>query len=195
MPPYDVWHSTERPRYAARYEQLVGARVRFGQGPLPELRIEFDAGLTEIPIGWLPRRDVADDPDDAIRGPHAPPAEETWADWVRLMLGEATGCLPTLEQVAGAAGLSSQGLGRRLAREGQSYRRLSNEARLNRAVVLLREGQLPIARISESLGYQTAANFSTAFRRATGIAPRQFRRMFPARRIGLAKSRHARRTA
>jgi AraC-like DNA-binding protein len=41
---------------------------------------------------------------------------------------------------------------------------------------LLEEGELPIEHIASMLGYEHAANFSTAFRRYFGIAPRSARR-------------------
>ncbi len=50
--------------------------------------------------------------------------------------------------------------------------------RLERAQDMIRAGALPMNRISRILGFATASAFSAAFRRATGLTPRQFRQGF-----------------
>ena len=48
--------------------------------------------------------------------------------------------------------------------------------RLHVARELLRNTNLPVQRIAESLHFATAANFATAFRQRTGLTPSQYRR-------------------
>ena len=49
------------------------------------------------------------------------------------------------------------------------------ERRIDRAKGLLRKTELPIAEIAHRVGFQNQSHFSFAFRRATGVTPRQFR--------------------
>jgi AraC-like DNA-binding protein len=44
------------------------------------------------------------------------------------------------------------------------------------ACQLLRDTELPMQQVAESLRYSSAANFSTAFRRWTGATPSAYRR-------------------
>jgi Transcriptional regulator containing an amidase domain and an AraC-type DNA-binding HTH domain len=54
---------------------------------------------------------------------------------------------------------------------GEHLRRL----RLTRAATLLREGDLPIARVAESVGFADATTFTRAFHREFGMLPREYR--------------------
>lgn len=49
--------------------------------------------------------------------------------------------------------------------------------RLKRAQYLLTSSDLSVSQISQSVGYQKASNFSNAFRKSTGILPKDFRKM------------------
>ena len=53
---------------------------------------------------------------------------------------------------------------------------LLRKMRQERAELLLRTTELPIARVARDCGYREPALFSTAFRRWTGTSPRDFRR-------------------
>lgn len=50
------------------------------------------------------------------------------------------------------------------------------QARMKEARRLLNDGHLAIARIAETLGYEHAANFTTAFKRECGLTPREYRK-------------------
>jgi AraC-like DNA-binding protein len=82
---------------------------------------------------------------------------------------------PEIGQVANAAGMSVRSLQRRLAEEHLSYSRLIDQARFEVAVRLLQDPTIQLIDIALELGYTDAANFTRAFRRWTGGAPRQFR--------------------
>jgi AraC-like DNA-binding protein len=79
------------------------------------------------------------------------------------------------DRVAAALGLQPRTLGRRLAHHGTTYNEVVELAKRDAACQLLRDTRLPIQEISDFLQYSSAANFSTAFRRWTGITPRAFR--------------------
>jgi AraC-like DNA-binding protein len=79
-------------------------------------------------------------------------------------------------EVAQLAGISLRGLQRSLAAAGLSFSELLREARLERAVELMREPAQRMTDIGLELGYSDAANFTRAFRRWTGCSPRAYRR-------------------
>ncbi|MCK0536208.1 AraC family transcriptional regulator [Alcanivorax quisquiliarum] len=83
--------------------------------------------------------------------------------------------LPALEQMAATLHLSSRTFKRRLQQEQANYRDLLEAELQQRAVRLLSEGRLGITEVAYQLGYSDVSNFSRAFRRWTGKAPRQWR--------------------
>ncbi len=83
---------------------------------------------------------------------------------------------PRVEAVAEIAGLPVRSLQRRLHEAGHSYSQLVEQARYLAARDLLRDGDIKITGIALDLGYSDAAHFSRAFRRWTGLTPREFRR-------------------
>ncbi len=82
----------------------------------------------------------------------------------------------SIDSTAKAMGTSVRTLQRVLRRDGGvSFRELSNTARLHRAQDLLRESTVSITQIAMDSGYSTPANFSRAFRKASGVAPHEYR--------------------
>ena len=92
---------------------------------------------------------------------------------IRLRLEEG---FPDLGRAAGMAGMSVRTLQRRLADEGTSYSRLVDEVRFGMALRRLGAPDTKLIEIAFDLGYSDPAHFTRAFRRWTGVAPREFRR-------------------
>ena len=46
---------------------------------------------------------------------------------------------------------------------------------MQHALALLRENQLPVARVAEAVGYSHQTSFATAFRRHFGLSPKDAR--------------------
>ena len=82
---------------------------------------------------------------------------------------------PKIASIAAAIGLSVRSLQRRLATAGVSFDRLVDDGNLDSAAELLR-GPDKIIDVAIALGYSDPAHFSRAFRRWTGLTPRDFRR-------------------
>jgi AraC-like DNA-binding protein len=82
----------------------------------------------------------------------------------------------SIDAVATQFGMHRRTLDRRLQQQGVHYRDLLDAVRHEAACQLLRDTRLQVQQIAESLRYSTAANFSTAFRRWTGLSPMDFRR-------------------
>ncbi|HEY0709953.1 MAG TPA: AraC family transcriptional regulator ligand-binding domain-containing protein [Polyangia bacterium] len=90
----------------------------------------------------------------------------------RLREGE-----PGMSVVAGALGTSERSLQRKLQAEGTSFRDVVDEARHKLATVYLGDDSLSMTDVACLLGYSEAAAFTRAFKRWTGLAPSQARRV------------------
>lgn len=84
---------------------------------------------------------------------------------------------PCIDRVAEMARISRRSLQRQLAQDNLSYSLLVDRVRFETAVDLLQDPALSLIDISLELGYTDAANFTRAFKRWTGISPRQFRHL------------------
>lgn len=65
---------------------------------------------------------------------------------------------------------------RGLAQSGTTYSEIVQKARFSIASDLLADSDLNIADIAFTAGYENAPHFSSAFKRLTGITPRDYRR-------------------
>lgn len=66
-------------------------------------------------------------------------------------------------------------LRRRFKREGVTYKDVVTSAKMQAAITLLLQTDRQITEISQELGFSDASNFSSAFKRHTGLSPREFR--------------------
>ena len=82
---------------------------------------------------------------------------------------------PEQATVARALNLSLRQLQRELSAQGTSFRKLTDEVRMNLAVSYLSERHKSIGEISWLLGYTEPANFSRSFKKWTGQTPKAFR--------------------
>ncbi|WP_316396269.1 AraC family transcriptional regulator [Bradyrhizobium sp. 33ap4] len=100
-------------------------------------------------------------------------------------------CDLTLDEMASVACLSRFHFARAFKQAvGQSPHRYVIARRLERAEVLLTEGETALVEIALSLRFSSQANFSRAFRQSTGMAPGQYRReVTVARDINALRSR------
>jgi AraC-like DNA-binding protein len=80
-----------------------------------------------------------------------------------------------LEDVARNLNMSARTLRRKLREENTSFRQLVDELRRDFALRYLRDTDLTVEDIAETLGFSDAANFRHAFRRWTNASPHEFR--------------------
>jgi AraC-like DNA-binding protein len=71
--------------------------------------------------------------------------------------------------------MSARTLRRKLREENASFRKVVDDLRMEIAIRYLRDTDLAVEDIAESLGFSDAANFRHAFRRWTKASPREFR--------------------
>lgn len=100
---------------------------------------------------------------------------QDWRAWIEHLLQEVEDLQPSQEEIAGLMGTSVRTLARHLETEGCTFRSLSNDIRVRRAREMLAETDLSISEIARILGYSDSANFSRAFKRATGAPPQSHR--------------------
>jgi AraC-like DNA-binding protein len=86
------------------------------------------------------------------------------------------GGYPDIHLATEITGMSVRTLQRRLGEEGLTYTRLVEKIRFEQAVLWLQEPQLKLIDIAVELGYSDPAHFTRAFKRWTGLSPRDFRR-------------------
>ncbi|HET9394583.1 MAG TPA: helix-turn-helix transcriptional regulator, partial [Nitrospiraceae bacterium] len=79
--------------------------------------------------------------------------------------------------LSGAIGISRAVFVERFTRlVGEPPNRYLRRVRMQRAAIRLEEGDEPIIRIAESVGYQSESAFNKAFSKEMGIAPARYRR-------------------
>ena len=82
-----------------------------------------------------------------------------------------------LDDVARRVATSRRQLQRAFAEAGEtSFRTYLQKVRMERAAVLLTEGDTPVNEVANEVGYRQAAQFAKAFRRHHGTPPSSFRR-------------------
>jgi len=85
----------------------------------------------------------------------------------------------SLQSIAALLHTTTRTLHRRLKKQGSSYQILARECRLNKAKALILKGGATQEEMAKFLGFSDAANFSNAFKRWTGLTPRQFQKETP----------------
>ena len=167
--------SLERPapRDTSPYERALGAPVAFAQPTsfieyareeldrrLPAANAELARQNDEVVVRYLARLEQGG---VLVKTRHA-------------LLESLPSGAPTKAQIARRLAMSPRSLQRLLADEGTSFKDLLGEARLTLARSYLDEGRLPVTEIAFVLGFADTSAFSRAFRRWTGIAPRDYAR-------------------
>ena len=96
-------------------------------------------------------------------------------DDVRYAILSRPGHFPDIETVAGKMHMSSRTLRRHLSEQNTSYQYLLNEIRFGLAKDYLLTTNFKLDQIAELLGYNEPGNFTHAFKRWAGVAPRTYR--------------------
>lgn len=120
--------------------------------------------------------------EDLARARHEPNERESLPGAIRSQIRtQVLAGSVSIELTALALNLSVRTLQRELNQAGSSYRTLVSRLRFERALELLREGNLNISQIAAHLSYSNSAHFARAFRRESGLPPNEFRMLFGAR--------------
>jgi AraC-like DNA-binding protein len=102
-------------------------------------------------------------------------ARASFLSTLRRHLSPERGDFPSLEELAERTHSSTRTIKRKLAMQGQSYRKLVDELRRDRATELLTESDLPLEKIAAQLGYSDTASLHRSFRRWFKCTPEAYR--------------------
>ena len=167
------FHLTYRPPDdAAKYPDIFGRPVLFGE---PENRLVFDAtwldGTPKLgnDITYATVVELCDRLMDELQ------LSAGVAGKVRRVLLTNLKRPRSFGDIASDVNMSERTLRRKLREENTSFRNLVDQLRMEMAIKYLRDTDLSVEAISESLGFSDAANFRQAFRRWTKAAPHAFR--------------------
>ena len=148
-------------RTGERLEKTFGSSLEFG---CAQDAIVIDRAILDFPTAGSPRRASHADPLETAR---------TLASHLRewLPYGEIS-----VEGVAAYLRMSTRTLQRRLRDWGFSFEEMIDDLRHAEAVRRVATGQESMMEIAFVLGYSDQAHFTRAFRRWTGMAPRDYAR-------------------
>ncbi len=157
-----------RSRVVKKCPLLSKSRIAFSQ---PISAIAIEANLLQLPVHMdIPasvkitnnkQADIYNNFDDAIR---------------QIIITYSLTKNISIEDISRATDISVRSLQRRLKDEGLKFNDLLNQAKFFHAKNELRDPQMTIKEVSESLGYSDPANFTRAFRRWSGLSPSSFRK-------------------
>lgn len=159
------------PQWYARFRD-VEPRIRFGAA---ENRWLFPASLLDARLHSADAGALELAKEHCERLLTAATAQASLAARARRLVVRADAGILSFEQLAAALRISPRTLRRKLALEDTSYAALVDEARQQRAVLLVGASKHSIKTIAERLGYAKVSNFARAFRRWTGQTPAAYR--------------------
>lgn len=161
-----------RPGYHARYRRLFQCPITFTS---PDNAFAFERHWLNAPLPLADPITHKAMKERCRRLNLEFTGRQAWLGRVRQLLVNQLEAAPGLEGLARQMNCSSRTLRRHLQALGSSYQQLLDELKFERAKQLLADGQMPIHRIAEMLGYSETASFRHAFVRWSGVAPTRFR--------------------
>ena len=158
------------PANPALWRDMFGSEVAF----------EAEFGSIEFPARWLARPLAGSNEQlrfyliGLVR--QAMQATGSEAERVRRIIRtQLVGGKPNADGAAALIGVHRRTLARRLAAEGLTFKRLTQELRFDLAREMLMKSNAPMARIADLLGYSDPTVFSRAFSRRFGRPPSRLR--------------------
>lgn len=151
---------------------------------LPAFRFSQSINAIRMPMSYLKRPMPLADPysaqksieicvqELAIAGGNSESIVEAVS---KLLMLTPHGGYPNATDIANMLHVSDRTLKRKLQESGTSFRALLDQASLRDAKELLGHRNLGIDQVAERLGYLNPANFARAFKKGTGMSPRDFR--------------------
>jgi AraC-like DNA-binding protein len=167
-----VCFAYEAPSYVAEYQRIFEGAEHFGQ---PFTGVEF-------PAAWLETAQLYQSPDlyallktEADRNLGRLERVAALSDRIKLILASRSPReLPTIDEMARALDMSARSVRRRLLAEGKSYGALVERCRVHAAKRMLEQPRASIQDTAYALGFAAPAAFHRAFKRWTGMTPKQY---------------------
>jgi AraC-like DNA-binding protein len=134
------------------------------------------ASWIDVPVAYLSLPNLANemppDPPEDEAGPSGSEIVGTLKLMLPSYLDEGA---PTVAEIAEMAGISVRSFQRKLSRLGLTYSGLLEAVRFENAAERLRNTDAKIIDVAFCSGYTDPAHFTRAFRRISGVTPREFR--------------------
>jgi len=170
--PLRVCFAYRQPAHHSEYRRVFGGLECFGQ-PYTEL---------QFPREWLARSQLYANPElHILLQTHA---ERELAQLERggsvrerverVLAMSDPRTLPSMQDVARELDISARTLARKLQLEDASFAQLIEDRRMRAAKSLLQTGRLTIQEVADAMGFADAPAFYRAFRRWTGLTPKQY---------------------
>ncbi len=98
-----------------------------------------------------------------------------YTDKVRTILNRKNSFyLPKIDEVSAMLHVSARTLQRKLKEEQVQYQQLVEEHQINQAKNLLKQKEIQVKEVAYLLGYANSESFNRAFKKNTGMSPKQF---------------------
>lgn len=134
------------------------------------------ASWIDVPMSMLDLPNLASETLATSHGDKAGPSGHDIVSAIKMTLPSyLDDRIPTAAEIAEMAGVSIRTFQRKLSNAGVSYSDLLDKVRFESAFKLLRSTDAKIIDVAFSSGYTDPAHFTRAFRRFTGVTPREFR--------------------
>jgi len=171
--PTSVEFQHDGPRDISEHVRLFRCPIEFSAS---ENKLIFSSSFLSLPIA------KADASLCALLDRHAEellakfPPRDSLVDQVRrIITNELRGGDPSLERVADQLSLTPRTLQRKLQELGTSHNELLDHMRRQLAMRYLREREMAICEVAYLLGFSESSSFHRAFKRWTGLTPKEFR--------------------
>jgi AraC-like DNA-binding protein len=175
----EVRMAQKAPPHSARYAAVNNTVFRFNDPDTLAVSVFFQRRFlaTPNPFGDPGSQLLAEE--ICQRKIHELNRLEGWTEWVTTAIRSADGVRPTQAELAKLLHMSARTLERALTREGNSFTEICETVGFERAIEMLKERRMSISQISDRLGYSNPGAFSRAFKRHSGVTPREFIQRIP----------------
>ena len=171
--PISIEFQHKAPADISEHQRLFRCPVRFN---VMSNRLTFASSFLSLPIAR------ADASLCALLDRHAEellakyPPHDSLIDHVRSIIAdEFRGGDPSLERVADQLSLTPRTLQRKLHEHNTSHAEILDQMRRQLAMRYLREHEMAICEVAYLLGFSESSSFHRAFKRWTGVTPKDFR--------------------
>lgn len=135
-----------------------------------------DASWIDVPVAYLSLPPLGHEPPPGPSAEEEGPPVSDLIGMLQMMLPSYLDeTIPSISEIAEMANISVRSFQRKLASVALTYSDLVDGVRFENAKKLLRDTDAKIIDVALSLGYSEPASFTRAFRRLSGVAPRQYR--------------------
>lgn len=173
--PSEVSFAYAAPGHQAEYQRIFGDRARFGR----------DHTELVFPRAWLDKGHPYRNPElyavletQAERSLDRLARDAPLRERIEQVLARLGTQPPSMEEVARELGVSARSLRRRLLAQGLSFTDLVTRSRTSTAKRMLERPGASIQDTAYAMGFSSAASFHRAFKRWTGVTPKQYQESF-----------------